>query len=163
VVAGLIVVAGVLFFFRGPLEVRILANRLASPDPMVRADARTRLLAIGRPAIDGVYARLVASEVEDEVTNVIAAAVVTSGSVVVDVLARDPSFPEEALGVAPVGTPTCPTAQTLGRTRGPRELQVRALRKKGDAVPELRVHVALEGPRDQELLAVVRSALGGGK
>jgi hypothetical protein len=44
------------------------AAHLSSRDPMVRTQARLALLDIGRPAIDGVYPELIASEIADELT-----------------------------------------------------------------------------------------------
>jgi hypothetical protein len=62
VLSPIVVVLG-LPGMRTRLQVSYLAFRLGSVDPAVRDEAALRLLAIGRPAIDEVYPRLVATYV----------------------------------------------------------------------------------------------------
>lgn len=68
VVVGLAALALLHPATRTRFEVARLARKLDSKDPMERTAARHALLDLGRPAIDSVYARLVAGEIADELT-----------------------------------------------------------------------------------------------
>jgi hypothetical protein len=65
--AALAALAACSFAGSTPARVRYWSWRMGSSDPSVRAEARGRLLELGRTAISGVHAELVASEVADRV------------------------------------------------------------------------------------------------
>jgi hypothetical protein len=70
-VLAAIVVGGGAFLTMSPsVRVRYWSSRMRSGDPAARKHARERLLAIGRPSVDRVYAELVAGEVCDTIAAV---------------------------------------------------------------------------------------------
>jgi hypothetical protein len=170
---GLVLVflaAMVLLAVREPILVRWHAHRLESSDPNARAASRAALLALGRPAIDGVYPDLVAQEVSEEAT--VASAVVIVGVCRAPFQMSDPiphrrtyEVVEVLSGTARVGEVleaegplVCPTALALWRDDARLELAV--------LVPapgrfRLRLAVPLSGDDRARIGPAVRARLAG--
>jgi hypothetical protein len=151
---------------------------LRSEDASVRHATRLRLLDFKRPAIDGVYPELVASEIADELEGTDDVVVIV-GQRWKEAIEREPRWAffdiEEVLRVSPrfagvydyterlsvIDDAGCPVARKLARS-AKREIVVAALRPRGTLLEgqrELRVAVPLDDDLAPAILEAVRERL----
>jgi hypothetical protein len=161
---------------RDHLRLAWVGRELHSTDARVRHATRLRVLEVGRPAIDGIYAELVASEIADELTGTTQETVLVVGHrwkeraqndgfqwsfFDIDdlVAASSPRLDQlyrNAVRLAVDDEIGCPTAQRLVKTGAKRELVLAGRPVDSDRTFVLRVAVPLDDDLAPQVLEAVR-------